>query len=244
MKFSLKSLTKTNAERGTCIVIYSEQGLGKTTLGADMAKDTNGVFILGEDGLSPLQLDDVTRTPLVESWEEFQSYLELFATEEHDHKSIIIDTIDAMAPLLYDYVISKYYNGDTNKANAFKAYYTEQYSEFDRILKAFRVIQDRGINILVLAHSIIADHRSPSEEVYKKYEIALPGGTKTDLAAALASYADIILFGRRDIVVSDKKAKGGARVLMTTGTPTYDAKSRRTIPDKIMMSWETLKGYL
>jgi hypothetical protein len=226
------------------MVVYSEPGLGKTTLGADMAKDTNGVFILGEDGLSALQLDDVTRTPVVESWEEFQSYLELFATEDHDHKSIIIDTIDAMAPLLYDYVVNKYYNGDTNKANAFKAYYTEQYSEFDRILKAFRVIQDRGINILVLAHSIIADHRSPDSENYKKFEIALPGGAKTDLATALTSYADLVLFGRKDIVVSEGKAKGGARVLMTECAPTYDAKSRKSIPTKIAMSWTVLKSYL
>jgi hypothetical protein len=170
--------------------------------------------------------------------------LEELALEEHDFKTIIIDTIDALFPALYDYVVNKYYNGDVSKANAFKSYYNEQLSTFNDVLRAFKVIQDRGINVVVLCHSVIADHRSPDSENYKKYELNIGGGIKTCCATALTSYADMVLFGKRDVVVSDGKARGGNRVLMTGCSASYDAKSRKSVPDKIKMSWETLKGYL
>ena len=58
--FSLADIsTENNDDRGKLITIHSQGGIGKTTLGAEACVATNGLMILGEDGLSPYGLSAI-----------------------------------------------------------------------------------------------------------------------------------------------------------------------------------------
>lgn len=241
MGISLKALTAKNQERGMTTVLHGVPSVGKTTLAAEACKDLNGFFILGEDGLSPLGIEGVDRTPVVESWLDFQEILEQVAMADHDYGAVFIDTIDAMVPLLEQYVIGKYYGGDVSKANAYKAYYTEMYQEFDKLLRVLSVIQNKGIEVFILCHSVVDTHRAPDTEAYQRFTLDLPGGAKTNLANALVSYADNVLFARFDVHSDGKKGTGTNRVAMTQWNPSWDAKSRKAKIDKIILTWESVK---
>jgi hypothetical protein len=244
MAFSLKSLTTKNKDRGSLVTIYSEPGWGKTTLATEIIKDLGGFIISGEDGLSSLRIEDILHTPVIESWTEFQGYLESAALEDHGHKVVVIDTIDAMMPLLTDHVINTYYDGSMTKANAFKAYYTEMYQEFSTVLKVLNLILNKGCHVIVLCHSVIATVRQPDSEPFNAYDLALGGGAKTSLSDALVAASDFVLFGKFDIVVSEQRAKGSNRVLMTQFNPAYVAKSRRGGIPKLLCDWSVIKKEL
>jgi hypothetical protein len=238
-------VTTENEKRADCIVIHAIGGVGKTSLLAEAVKTEGGIFLrVGEDGLSPLGLSDVPRYPdVINSWTQLQDVLRDLIVEKHDFKLVAIDSLDMIVPALDEYVVEKFYSGDADKANAYKAKYAQYYSEFQKILKAFEILRSRGITVLVSCHSVIVNHRDPSTEAFKRWEMNLPGGEKTSLANLLFDFSDYCLFGSFDVTVKDNRGVGGdRRVLSTRWTPAFDAKRRYNIPDKILFDWTTFKS--
>jgi hypothetical protein len=244
MAFSLKSLVSKSKERGKCIVIHGKGGIGKTTLAVDMCKEKNGVFIQSEDGMTSKKFDGVERTGVIDSWTGFTEVLETLALEDHDFKCIVVDTMDKFMPLLFDHILERDYGGNKDKAMAFRAYYQQQYQEFNAVLKAFEIIQNRGIDVVIIVHSVVESHKNPESEPYQRYGLNLPGGEKTNLASCLIDYSDFTLYAKEDIIVTEGKARGGNRVISTKMSPVYDTKKRDDMPDKIPLKWEELRKYV
>lgn len=242
-KFSLASLTKENTKKGRGIVVHGTGGVGKSTLAVDACLAENGIMILGEDGISEMGTD-VTRTPLVKSWTEFQDIIVAIAKEDHDYSVVAIDTIDSLVSMLDDYVVTEYYGGDVKSANAYKAKYSEMKTEFIKLLNALEAIKNRNIDVVIICHSIIDTCRNPDDEAFQRWGLNLPGGAKTSLASLLYDWSDYCFFARRDVTVTDGRASGERRVLMTQWNAAWDAKSRKEVPNKILLSWESLKGAL
>jgi hypothetical protein len=245
MAFKLSDVTKAPSTRGACTVIHGVGGVGKTTFCANWARDKMGLFIQCEDGLSPLMIDDVDRTPTIDSLDSFKDVLRALMSEKHDYKVVFIDTIDALMPHLESYVVKTYYGGDEGKANAYKAKYEEMNQEFNKILMACQILQGKGVDVVFIVHSVIAKAKDPSSEEYDRWRLNLPGGAKTSLADMLYNYADNVFFANFDVTVTDKKGRGGSRVAYTSWTPAYDAKCRlsgRGMPDKIPFDYDSYKA--
>lgn len=244
--FDLSKVCSTNAVRAHCTIIHGVGGVGKTTFGAKACMADNGLMILGEDGLSPLGMEKIPRV-IVGRWgtvdsdafdnsgESLQDILHALIATDHPYKTVVIDTFDSLMPMLDSYVVHKYYKGDTEKADAYKAKYVEYYSETNKILKGISLLLNKGIQVFILVHSIITDFKNPSSENFQRWSLNLPGGTKTSLADLLYNFADNCLFAAYDIVVSNKKGDGKRRVLFTEWHPSYDAKNRYRLPVKTGM---------
>jgi hypothetical protein len=248
-KLSLASLTKTNnTSRGYCCTIQGIGGLGKTTLGAEACLEQEGIMVLSEDGLSRLDLGEVVRTPVIESWTDFKDFMLDLVMTENPIKTVVFDTMDGFTTLLDKHVVATVYGGNEKEANNYKSKYNEMITEFNGMLEGFSILQNRGVNIICLVHSVIETHKSPDTESYTHYTLALPGGPKTSTANALYDYSDFVFFAKRDVTVSDKQGKGGQHVLMTKWTPAYEAKTRvdkkNPIPEKLPMTWEAIKPFL
>jgi hypothetical protein len=166
--------------------------------------------------------------------------LTVLAKEKHEHKLIAIDTLDAMIPLLDTYVVNKYYGGDDGKANAYKAKYSEMNKEMSKVLTVLEAIKAKGIDVIIIVHSIVDNYRSPDSEVYQRWSLNLPGGAKTSLASLVFDYSDYCFFARRDVIVSDGKGKGTTRVLMSQWNASWDAKTRRDMPEKMLLTWGSI----
>jgi hypothetical protein len=87
-----KSKKKTSPFEYT-ILLYGEPKIGKSTA---CSRIPDALFIQTEAGLKNL---NVYKTPLVETWDEFQKICAEIAEGKHNFKTIIIDTIDGLYQL-------------------------------------------------------------------------------------------------------------------------------------------------
>ena len=244
MAFSLKQLKTDSEDRGTMVIVHGAPGTGKTTLAAEIAKKKNGMFIQGEDGLSKLGYDGIARTGIVNTWEELQEVMEALVLDDHDFDFVAIDTIDSFMQPLQDFVVNKYYGGDVNKANAYKAMYTEMYLEANKLINAINLILAKGVDVMCIVHSIVTDYRGPDSEAFKRFDLNLPGGDKKSLSVLFTSAADSVLFSHRDMFVSKGKATGSNLVLETQWNPSWEAKSRGVEETKIPNSADAVLKYI
>lgn len=79
------------------ILVYGRPKIGKSTL---CSKFPNALFLAPEPGLNHLE---VFKQP-IHNWSEFMLACKEIAEGSHEFKTIVIDTIDALIPLLVDYI--------------------------------------------------------------------------------------------------------------------------------------------
>lgn len=257
MPVSLKDVTTATTPRANHIVIYSVGGVGKTTMAAEAAKTDHGLLInTGEDSLSPLHIDGVPHVnvgcncepgnlgQLAQGWTDYLDVLKSIIVDKHEYKMITQDPLTSIAPCLEAYVVKNFYAGDYGKANAYGAKYQEFQTEFAKVIEAYKIILNKQINILTFCHGLVADFKDPSTESYKRWDIALPAGTKINLATQLFNHADAVLFGCYDVAVADHKATGNRRILKTTGDASYVGKNRFGLPSTILFKYSILKDLI
>ena len=73
--------------------IQGTDGVGKSTFGAGAESP---IFIQAEDGLSYI---DVPRFPLCNTWNEILDCVESVANEQHNYKTVVLDTTDRASSL-------------------------------------------------------------------------------------------------------------------------------------------------
>lgn len=113
-------------------------------------------------------------------------------------------------------------------------------------------LQNAGIEVIILAHSIVRLFSNPSGADFHRYELTLnKGGNKPGPGPILKAWCDCLLFAcfsdstkleKRDAKAEDavlKKGKGvtGERVLKTTHAAAWDAKNRLSLPSEIPLSY-------
>ena len=95
MAIDLKTLSKPSGQRPIICTLFGEGGMGKTTLAAMFPKP---VFIRTEDGTASLAgNDNVSLFPLATSTQDVLDAIEALATQKHDHKTLVIDSITGCA---------------------------------------------------------------------------------------------------------------------------------------------------
>ena len=263
MGISLKDVSTKLVPRARHIVVHSIGGVGKTTFGASACKKRNGLMILtGEDGLSPLGIEGVNNVrigcevdpesldSLAEAYTDYQNIIRQLIVEKHDYKFIVQDPLSSLINNAFEgYIVKTYYDGSFTKANAYMAKYQQYKTEFNKLIEGYKILLNKGISILTLCHGVNVDHKDPTVESYRKWEIDLPKGNKMDLAAALYNHADAVFFGKFDITVTDKKATGNRRILCTNVDASYTAKNMRlpsgkVLPDPILFDYDKFEAAL
>ena len=97
MAISLASLQK-NSPKAPRVVIYGDAGTGKTTFGACAPSP---VFLQTEDGLGNLA---ATAFPLATSFDDVMGALQSLYAEEHQFKTLVVDSLDWLEPLVWQQV--------------------------------------------------------------------------------------------------------------------------------------------
>ena len=256
---SLDYLTSKNEKVANRIVVHALGGVGKSTYGVHAAKAKSGMFILGEEGLDKLpEADGVPRVApdvwdystdqvdrdmeLSQGVKSFKAILKDLMVEEHDRKCLVIDTIDAFIPKLDAWVVKNNYGGDFKKADAYKSKYNDYVREINSVLLAFNYLaKKKQMEIIILAHSVVSNHKDPSSEAWKRWEINLPGGDKTSLGALVYDWADAVLYAAYDVQGENKSKE---RVVYTEWNPVYDAKNRFGLPEKIEFDFKKIDKLL
>ena len=218
------------------ILLHSIDGIGKSTFASQA---TCPIFIGAEEGTNNL---DVARTPTPETWDEVVSVLDELATEAHPYKTLVIDTLDWLEPVLYR-SICKRYNVKTIElaCGGYGKGYLEGLTEWQKLIMQLNKCRNKGMNIILLAHSEIVKFSDPRLQAdYDRYQVKLYKKT----TALFKEYVDSILFAtlRTETTTENSKVRvfgDGDRVMYTEARPGFDAKNRFSLPFELTLSWQS-----
>ena len=223
----LDKITKNQKPRAPRIMMIGVEGVGKSTAGASMP---NPVFICGESGLVGPQFAEIPSfTP--DNWGEILQFLDELAANKGDFKTIVIDTLDWVEPMLYSHVCSKNGHKNIEDFGYGKGYVVAQ-QEARQLLMRLDRLNMEGMNVLLLCHSQIKTVNNPVGDNYDHFESKL----NAKISGIFREWCDCVLFAQFDMYTKKdgmrSKAYGGdGRIVQTTHSAAWDAKNRYGLPE-------------
>ena len=235
MAFDLKSIRKNDAMAAPRIMVYGVEGIGKSTFGAGAP---NPVYILTEDGLGSLNVDHF---PLATSFADVMDAIASLYKDNHAFETVVIDSLDWLEAIIQREIEQKYDAKDLayGKGSLIAA---ERWREILDGLNALR--NDKGMAVILIAHTTIKRFDSPEVEPYDRYQPKLQERSN----AVVREWADAVLFANYKTIVkkddvgfnqtNNRGISTGERLLFTSERPAYMAKNRYNMPESIPLSWD------
>ncbi len=232
----LERATKGKIKKPHLVLIYGVDSVGKSTFGAQAPSP---IFLGSEEGTNNL---DVTRFPYVGTWAEVNAAISELTNDKHNHKSLVIDSLDWLEPILHRTICERH-NAKSIElaAGGYGKGYVEALGEWQQFISSLSKLRDtRGMNIILIAHSEVIKFNDPQmQSEYDRYQLKL----YKKAAALFREYVDSVLFANFEIFTKKDSGKtrafgDGARVLYTERRPGFDAKNRFGLPYQMPLSWE------
>lgn len=232
----LKALIQTGiTQRPPRVVLHGPHGIGKSTWAAKAPKP---IFIQTEDGLDSIGAD---RFPVAKSLDDVWQAVTLLLQEEHDYKTVVIDTADWLERLVWAAVCaagSKTIIEDFGYGKG----YVMALGHWERFFRGCDKLREKGLGVVVLAHTEVKTYNPPDTDPYDRYQIKL----HRHAAANLEEWADAVLFATQKIYVKTDGSKNRAvntapeRVVYTDGRPAWRAKNRYGLPFELPLDFAAL----
>lgn len=237
MAISLSNVRRGVEIKPPRILVYGPHGVGKTTFGAQAPAP---ILVPLEDGAGML---DVPRFPLLKSYAEVVEALNSLGADEHEHQTVIVDSLDWLEPMVQAETCARNGWKDIEQPGYGKGYIAcnTVWVEFFSLLQALRDF--RNMQVILIAHQEVKTFQDPSTDPYDRYQIKLHKG-----ASAIAQeWADAIFFCTFKTIV--QKSKGafnrenvrgvghGDRVIYTQERPSHYAKNRYNLPYELPLSY-------
>jgi len=172
---SLLSTVTKPQDRPIIGTITGDAGTGKTTLGATFP---NPIFIRVEDGLQAIP--DGHRPdafPVISHVDDLWNQLKALITDEHEYKTVIIDSVTQLETLFGEHVIDSDIKKPKSLAQANGGYgagYLAVSAMHGRVRKAAKMLNEkRGMNVIFIAHSDVSTIELPDQDPYSRYELRL-----------------------------------------------------------------------
>lgn len=223
------------------VLIHGPTGLGKTTLGCEFPAP----FLLDVEGRRPVDLahEDVPGFDgdQLATYQDVIDALSSLYNDDHSFQTLIFDTLDRFEPIVWQKACDD--NGwKSIEEPGWGKGYTETASYWRTLLDWFIALRrDRGMAIVLIAHSEIKSIPSPTIGPHPSYDVRLH---KT--ALSMITYEmDAIFFMNRDASAQVEKigknqtrtthaTGGGTRWVYCDGRPAFTAKGLPGMPDKFI----------
>lgn len=244
MAISLDSLRSSRDTRPPRVLIYGVAGVGKTTFAASAEKP---VFIWTEEGGGTL---DVPGFPLAKSYQDVIDALTALYTEEHDFKTVVLDSVDWLEPLVWQQVCARH-EWDSIETPGYGKGYIEALNDWRTILDGFNALRDtKGMGVVLVAHCEIKRFENPETEPYDRYQPKL----QHRASALVQEHADVIGFANYRVATQKtdtgfnktvvRGVGGGERVLYLAERPAFIAKNRYAMPGQVPLDWQVFAQHV
>lgn len=226
-------ITKGKQSRAQRVVLYGVESVGKSTFAAQFP---NPLFLDIEQGTSHLNVDRCD----IGSWKQLtDSLAEAKAT---DYQTIVIDSADWAERLCVEDLLA------TSKKTSIEDFgfgkgWVMVAERMSRMLASIDTLIDAGKNVVLIAHSKIVRFEAPDAlAAYDRYELKL----SKQSSPLLKEFADELWFLRFKTKVSTtdtgrgKGIGGKERILLTTHSAAYDAKTRSGLAEELPLEWASV----
>jgi hypothetical protein len=213
-------------------LVHAFGGVGKSTFGAASVAP---IFLPTEEGVDDIDCD---KLPLCTSYDEaMQAITELYQ-EEHNYKTLVVDTLDWFERLLWKKLCEQR-GVKTIEDIGWSKGYEFAMPLWQQLIQGFDALRNqKSMAIVLLAHTKVVPFKDPELGPYDRYEPALH-----KLASAyVRDWCDEVLFANYKVYTASQgegptaKQRGigtGERVMKTTEKPSHVAKNRLGLPDEM-----------
>jgi hypothetical protein len=226
-------ITKGKQTRPQRVVIYGVESVGKTTFAAQFPAP---LFLDIEGGTAHLATDRCE----INSWSELAGAIKEVATT--DYQTVIIDSADWAERLCVEDLLA------STKKTSIEDYgygkgWVQVAERMSRLLTALDSLIANGKHVVLLAHSKVQRVEPPDlMTAYDRYELKM----SKQSSPLVKEWADELWFFRfkTKVVESENgKAKGTGgkqRIILTTHSAAYDAKTRSGLAEELPMEWDSV----
>jgi hypothetical protein len=224
------------------ILLYGTNKIGKSTFGSFMPKP---IFVQADPGGAKHL--GVAKLPTIETYSDFDKQLALIENDDHDYQTLVIDTVDWLERRIFQHVATN--EGKNTIADVgFGRGYALAVEMWNQLFQRFdRLVADRRMAILLIAHSQIQTFNAPDSEPYDRY---LPDLDKRSVSAFM-EWVDAILFVNYRVYTKKAEEKFGKKVYKATGgderivyateRPSHLAGNRYYLPPELPFSWAAVQ---
>ncbi len=227
-------------------LIYGIEGIGKSTTASQAPKP---IFIQTEDGLNEIECDSF---PLAEKFSDVINRISVLLNEPHDYQTIVIDSLDWMERLIWDYLCNEYGVSGIEKVDGgYARGYTHALTQWREVLNGLNALRNKcRMCVILLAHAKVEKFDDPEHSAYDRYSPRIHKHAN----ALVTEWADGVLFATRKLITKSEDSgfnktrtiaaglgkDGGERVLRCVGSPSCIAKNRYNLPAELPLSWQAL----
>jgi hypothetical protein len=221
---------QTRAQR---VVIYGVESVGKTTFAAQFPTP---LFLDIEGGTAHLDTDRVE----INSWAELNGAIKEVVNT--DYQTVIIDSADWAERLCVEDLLASTKKTSIEDFGYGKGW-VQVAERMSRMLTALDSLIANGKHVVLLAHSKVQRVEPPDlMTAYDRYELKM----SKQSSPLVKEWADELWFFRfkTKVVESENgKAKGTGgkqRIILTTHSAAYDAKTRSGLAEELPLEWDSV----
>lgn len=227
MGFDLKNVRRQAEDRAPRILLIGEEKVGKTTFASQFDSPII-IPVMGEEGCDHV---GVAKTDSVKSVAELMDVLGALCEQEHEFKTVVIDSLSALEPLVWQQVCKDCGKTSIEQVGGgFGKGYIEALSTWREITTAVDYLRnEKGMASILIGHVRVKSFSDPSGDNYDRYELDL----NKQAMALFQRWADCLLFARWKSITKktgrdgeDRKAIRAERVLCCQTTGAFPAGGR------------------
>ena len=224
-------------QRAQRVCFYGVESVGKTTLAA---KAPAPLFLDVENGTSHLDVPRVA-TP---TWAALNEAVRELATEKHDFKTVVLDSIDWAERLNHEALKEEKKIKSLEEIPYGKGF-TMAAERMARFLASLDLLIEAGIHVVLIGHAQVKRQEPPDQVLpYDRYELKLTKQA-SPLIKEWVDHLFFLNFKTRVVESESGKAKGRGgkeRIILTSHSAAYDAKTRSALGDELPMEWASIES--
>jgi hypothetical protein len=215
------------------MLLYGDAGRGKTTLATKAPK---ALLLPLERGLPRgVEVDAVQG---LDSFDKVMSTLLAIHSDPRGYDSLVIDTLDALEPLVLEHTCAKN-NWKNIEAPPYGKGWVAADDEWRRFIRGITAIRDKhNMTVVLVSHAEVIRVEDPRAPTFTSYSPKLNKRAR----ALVVDACDVVGFLAEDLrTVSDdsgfrervRASAGNGRYLFLEGRPAFAAKNRFRMPEKV-----------
>jgi hypothetical protein len=231
-------------DRPNRIILCGTEKIGKSTF-ASQAPAPIFIPCRQEEGIDAL---DVARFPVCDSLADVLSAIESLASEEHEFKNVVIDSLSTLEPLVWEAVCKEHNVDSIEKVmGGFGKGYVETVKSWRELMAGLDYLRsEKDMGCILISHVVVRTFSDPVGENFDTYEMDL----NKKAVSALLRWSDAILFANCKTFTKTEKTgmketkKGvmrNERVLYTQKRPAHPGGGRGVLgqlPYELELSYE------